>query len=719
MKLMICLGMALLMVAGLSHAQTARTKPVAVGTFGQDTRTFYTTKDGLPSDDVQAVVQDAKGVVLAVTPAGAVACQGGKWKASGQAPADRLMKQVAADEALLSQLDRGKGIRDVAAGPGGAVAAATDSGLFLKTGAAWEKLRPVQGTRAWCLMDCRAVTFDAKGRLWFAAAQGAGCLGDEWTLYEGRDGLPYDDFTCMAAAPDGSVWFGTHKGAIHFDGTHWAYRQGLRWLPDDDVRAIVVDTDNAAWFATVKGLGCIRSLPMTLAEKAAFYEDEIDKYHRRTEFEYVLEVGLPAPGVKENVQKHDSDNDGLWTCMYGAGECFAYAVTKDPKAKARAHQVWLAMKQLGDVTQGGSHPAPKGFVARTILPTSGPNPNEEHYTPEKDRQKQKGDAYWKVIVPRWPTSEDGKWYWKTDTSSDELDGHYFFYALYYDLVAQTEAEKAPIRERVRELTDHMIDHEFCLVDHDGKRTRWAVYDPKAMNHDPNWFPERGLNSLSMLSYLATAEHVTGDAKYREAADMLINEYGYAQNMLVAKIHTGPGSGNHSDDEMAFMSYYNLINYEKNPKLRAQYAFSLYRYWRMEEPEMSPLFNFIFAACCFGSSFSDAFGTYAPPNTGGWLADSVDFLKRMPLDRADWRHENGHRKDILPLGVTASLFDSVGDGRRRGYRVNGKVLPPDERHFNHWNHNPWELNTGGSGNGLATGTVFTLPYYMGLHHGFIK
>ncbi|MCJ7638688.1 MAG: hypothetical protein MUO70_02185, partial [Euryarchaeota archaeon] len=32
----------------------------------------------------------------------------------------------------------------------------------------------------------------------------------------------------------------------------------------------------------------------------------------------------------------DSDNDGLWTSMYGAGECFAYAATKDPKAKERA-----------------------------------------------------------------------------------------------------------------------------------------------------------------------------------------------------------------------------------------------------------------------------------------------------------------------------------------------------------------------------------------------
>ena len=51
---------------------------------------------------------------------------------------------------------------------------------------------------------------------------------------------------------------------------------------------------------------------MTLSEKAKWYEDEIDRHHRRTPYEYVLEVYLPAPGDKTNVKKHDSDNDGLY-----------------------------------------------------------------------------------------------------------------------------------------------------------------------------------------------------------------------------------------------------------------------------------------------------------------------------------------------------------------------------------------------------------------------
>ena len=69
--------------------------------------------------------------------------------------------------------------------------------------------------------------------------------------------------------------------------------------------------------------------------------------------------------------------------MYGAGECFAYAATKDPVAKQRARKAFEALRFLSEVTQGGEHPAPPGFPARAILPTSGPDPNL-HDSKERD-----------------------------------------------------------------------------------------------------------------------------------------------------------------------------------------------------------------------------------------------------------------------------------------------------------------------------------------------
>ena len=135
-----------------------------------------------------------------------------------------------------------------------------------------------------------------------------------------------------------------------------------------------------------------------------------------------------TPGDKSQTQQHDSDNDGLWTSMYGAGECFAYGATKDPLAKQRAKKAFEALKFLSVVTQGGEHPAPRGFPARAILPTSGPDPNVRDSRDRDVRRQAAQDRLWKIMSPRWPKSADGKWYWKSDTSSDELDGHYFFYA---------------------------------------------------------------------------------------------------------------------------------------------------------------------------------------------------------------------------------------------------------------------------------------------------
>jgi hypothetical protein len=598
------------------------------------------------------------------------------------------------------------------------VYAASQKGLYQKKGGLWTKIEPSSGNRSWALADCRSVAIDSKNRLWFASPQGVGVLdGKEWTLYEGKDGLPYNDFTKMAAGNNGNVWFGTKIGAIHFDGETWEYRQGKRWLPDDHVNDIAVAKDGSVWIATDKGLSHIYKEKMTLAEKAKFYEDEIDRYHRRTPYEFILDVSLPAPGDKTSVRKHDSDNDGLWTGMYGAAECFAYAATKDPKAKARAKKAFEALKFLGDVTQDAPISPPPGFVARTILPTSGHDPNIGRV--ERDIRTQKNeDKLWKIYENRWPKDKTGKWYYKTDTSSDELDGHYFLYGLYYDLVADTKEEKERVRAHVKRLTDHLIDHDFQLVDHDGKPTRWSRFNPYELNHDKNWFVERGLNSLSMLSYLAVTEHVTGDSRYGEIADMLIEDHGYAQNMTDMKFNRGVGTGNQSDDEMAFMAYYHLIRYETDPALKSRYAFSMYMNWMLEAPELNPFFNFTFRSATLGQDFEDAWGTYDLDPHEEWLDESVETLVRFPLDRLNWRHTNSHRIDIKRLHPWNRTFDS-NQNARKGYRVNGKVFPIDEMHVNHWNHGPWDLNTGGNGTELSTGTVYLLPYYMGLYHGFIQ
>jgi hypothetical protein len=706
------------LAATMAFAQNAPGPSVAVGNFDQEVREFFDTDSGLDNNDVRRVLFESENGLFIETAAGISKRNNAVWTVVAELPASLVSP---ADTEVLTA-ETGVTLLDAASGPDGTLLAGAAEGLFFRNAAGeWGALYPRNDRYSWAPTPVPAVAYDSEGRPWFASPQGVGYYGDAgWMLFTGAEGLPWNEFTSMAAGPDGSMWFGTTRGVIRWDGEDFRYRQGLRWLPDDEVRDIAVDDEGSAWIATAAGLGRIGFRSMTLAEKAEHYESLIDDYNRRTEYGFVLESRFSEAGNLDSEHRiGDSDNDGLWTSMYGAGECYAYAATGSADAKRRAKLVWEAMKKLGTVTQGGSHPAPEGFVARTILPAAGEDPNAQRYTPEGDRRKQEGDSLWKVIDPRWPLSEDGEWYWKSDTSSDELDGHYYFYALYYDLVCETESEKAEVRERVRALTDHLIEHDFFLVDHTGTPTRWARYNPYELNHDVMWFIERGLNSLSMLSYLAVAHHMTGDEKYREVADMLIEDHGYAQNVMFPKFEHGAGSGNQSDDEMAVMCYYNLLKYETDPDLRARYALSWREYWRILEPEVNPFFNFAFAAQCSEEHFQDAFDHVSTAPSGPWLEDSVEQLLRFPLDRFNWRHTNSHRLDLVQLPPWTALFDREGDTRGRGTRVNGDVIPMDECYFNHYNRDPFEYDTGGSGDGLGSGTVFLLPYYMGLYHGFIE
>ncbi len=695
---------------------TAKTPHVEIGLYPQEVAESFTTKQGLPSNDIRNIYRDLNGAIWANTEKGWAVFKGKTWLPSKSPNFRQLVGHIppAKYEAIGGQ------VKQVTIGPSGKLYAATSIGLLVEGDGKFEPLIVEDGLgRRWGTSDVRAVTVDSEEQLWFATLAGAACQTPQgWKFYTGVEGLPYNDFTVAQAGRNGEVWFGTHLGAIYFNGKSFSYRQGRRWLPNDDIRSIVIDQNGNAWFATAGGVGLIRRQEMTLAEKAEFYEDEMQRYIRRTPFGYVSEVSLKNPGDKSEIQYHDSDNDGLWTSMYGAGECFAYAATGEAKAKDRAKRAFEALRFLQKVTQNCDHSPPKGYVARTIRSTDLPDPNIGRLKRDR-RERDREDSLWKVYEPRWPKSADGKWYWKSDTSSDEIDGHYFFYPLYYDLVAETEEEKERVREVVRDLTDHLIEHDYNLVDHDGKPTRWGHYGPESVNHDKSWWSERGLKSLSMLSYLAVAEHITGDSKYAERIQELVEDHAYLTNAMIYKIHRGPGSGNQSDDEMAFMCYYNLVKYTKDEELRDRMMLSFFSAWINEQPERNPFFNFAYAAFGVDWQYQDQWGTHSLTPWAGWLEDSMATLKGLPLDRLNWASKNSHRLDVRFLRRQQTSVDAT-DGLRGGvgYHVDGKVIPVENRHFNHWNTNPWNLDYGGNGRQLGNGTVFLLPYYMGLYHGFI-
>ena len=483
--------------------------------------------------------------------------------------------------------------------------------------------------------------------------------------------LPVNQINVVAEQPKWPMtfWFGTTEGAILYPVVNGKananYYAGKRWLPDDNVTGIGFDSKPwVIWIETSKGFSRIEFKFMKLADKSRAFVERVQSRHNRWGF--TSDSHLRVPGDLSTNQMVSSDNDGLWTAMYVAAECFRYKVTGASDARENARVGMQAIMRLEEIT------GLSGFPARSFIKVGvdiQPGDGEWHDTPDKI------------------------WRWKGDTSSDEIVGHYFIYPLYHDLVAD-EAEKPKLRAVVDRMTNHILDNNYQLVDVDGKRTRWGWWGPDTIWEDAD---ETGLRALHILAHLRVAIYLTTNpnyrAKYQAAYDDLIKNHKYHLLTRNQKIMV-PGHINHSDDELAFLSYYPLLQYETDPKLRAVYQESLERSWQIERPERNPLWNFIYAVGCSAKEFDKD--------------ESVRTLQETPMDQIDWTVKNSHRQDVV--------IDPLSDRFKRKQAL--LVLPYDELPMSKWNGNPYNLDGGNGGRSEDDGAYFLLPYWMGRYHQLI-
>lgn len=693
-----------------AHADQS-TLPLEVGTYDQEFHTPYTGADGLPSHDVTAIAITHEGVIQARTSHGSANFDGTRWvPASVPLPA----REWPSYPTLAPHIGSREDVRWVAT-QGNEVAVAAKNGLYIGDGETWTLALPRAGAVRWAPLDVRAVAYDTDGRLWFACPQGVGYRvgDDEWRLFTGAEGLPFNDFTCMATGPSG-VWFGTTNGAIRYTGSGFEFRQGRRWLLDNHVREIAIDPAGHAWMATPGGVSCIQSTPMTLGQKATIYEEAIEKYHRRTSFGYISPATLSKPGDRSAATPQFTDNDGFNTGLYLGAMSFAYAATGEERYRIHARDAFQALAFLSEVTQGGPYGGPEGLIARNVVPTTEPDPGEV-YDEDYDLRRNQRDKLWKIMGRRVPVDASGEWYWKADASSDELDGHFFGFAIYYDVVCKTEEEKDAVRVVVRRIIDHLIKHDYNIIDYDNKPTRWGRFSPDELNRDPAWHAERGLNSYSILTYLSIAHRILGDTHYRDAYLDLAYGDGYGMNgMTQPKDVSGPHDPGHQpDDNMAFMNYYHLIRYETDPKLLSMYQYAIRVHWQYERLERNSFTNFVYAACARGGERTDQWGTTDLSPTRECYEDAVDTLKRYPLDLIEWPMSNAHRIDLIP-------FKTHGEGApSMGSDIRGYAFPIDERQEIYWDWNYWRLTYAGDGTTLRPPHHYLLAYYMGRYHGFIE
>jgi hypothetical protein len=743
--LLIALLFALCTPWAVLHAQSV--SPIPDTPFWQDYHESYPLATPA-ANDVRALTFDSAGHLWVATGAGVYYLESGQWKApeggASLGPTHALYQDthgtlwVGAWNGLYSATIERVTTAGIAGTPVSAIVghanadgtetlfAACPDGIRQRNGEAWSKFTGYWQT------DVRTLLPTAGNRLWIGTGSGlylqpltgsypastrygrpevllssniytlkslpdgTVCIGSTGGIdfYRGTrrvrslsapQGMPNRHARAIARDADDRLWIATKLGVARYDHGSWSLRHSRRWLGSDDARDVVVGPDGTAWVATAAGVDAIRRRRMTLADKADHFLQVIRARHIRPPG-LVGPAVLVTPGDLSRSFIEDDDNDGEHTGMYLAMESMRYAVTHDPTARANAKVAFHALLALQQAT-GTPH-----FIARSILPI-GTAPRHEvdrTFTPEEIAETHRTDPREKIIEQRWVPSADGKWLWKRDASSDEVDGHMFGYAAYYDLAAD-DAEKHLVADQVDRIIGGIVDHGFVLQDIDGKATRWGNWSPESLNGDGNWNEERPGNSVEMIAFLGVAYHMTGKQRYRDAAQTLVTKHHYDQNMLHTTFVT-PAERTHIEDELLTIVYPNLITHLVLPSLQQTALTSLRRWHETAAPDGIPFYDFVY------NRYS---GRQGP------LDRAVETLRDWPLDMIEWTVDNSKREDVK-FDLTPGLDEP---------RLT-RILPRSEMGLCMWDQEPYKVVIGRDGQREDRPNDWLLAYWMGRYYNLL-
>ncbi len=407
-----------------------------------------------------------------------------------------------------------------------------------------------------------------------------------------------------------------------------------------------------------------------LADKAKYLQrDLIDKHLLEGLYVSMVPAGPPVPHTVDD--PGNVIHAGVWTGRYLAGVAYQYAVTHDDAVRKHGGDLLIGLRRLQEVTGN------PGLLARGYVKGHGPVEGFERGGADSAHWHQGQGAF-----------ADYRFY--SDVSVDNFNAVLYGYSIYFDLAADA-AQKKMIAEDVDRLMTHLLDNHYRIIDLSGKVTQYGHVgvdpDPSRDEYYANggdselkryitgkeWHPPLRA-SLMALPDLLIAYHITGKQRYIDEYKKVIARF--SANPEPAR-DTRPYSPeriakvNHSSEGQAYEALFNLVRYEKDPKLSAIYDQWVRDLWDLNWMEGNALYTFMTVALI-------------PKNllhAEESIQLSIDTLRRYPVDRV--------LHPVMNRDVELSPFEDRGKAKQAV-----KPVPIDQRPLDNeyaWKGNPYAVD----------------------------
>ncbi|KFN46314.1 ligand-binding sensor domain-containing diguanylate cyclase [Arenimonas composti] len=202
-------------------------------------REIWTTRDGLPHNQVNSIAQTREGYLWFATWEGVVRYNGQEFRSFGRQNVPEI---------------RDNGIRSVRVSPSGALVVATSrGGISVLRGEQWSHVGTADGLG----QDELSVAIeDHAGRLWAATeSRGVTRLADGVaTHFRTGQGLPSNDTFALIEDGAGAIWVATGGGVARIEGDRVQAFSTTAGLPEGSAFSLAIDENGDLYVGTERGV---------------------------------------------------------------------------------------------------------------------------------------------------------------------------------------------------------------------------------------------------------------------------------------------------------------------------------------------------------------------------------------------------------------------------------------------------------------------------------